>query len=54
MTLTVNGYETVSENGEKVYHLFRKREESQIWSKFKKDKCSNQIEGMKVMKMALF
>ena len=38
----------------KVYHLLQKSEKSQIWSKFKNKKSSNQIEGMTVIKMTVF
>ena len=51
MNPNVDGYQANSKNDEKsLPPAPKKREESQIWSKFKNDKLSNQVEGMKVMK----
>ena len=51
MNPTVDGYQANSKNDEKsLPHAPKKREESQIWSKFKNDELSNQAERMKVMK----
>lgn len=50
-----DGYQANSKNDEKsLPPAPKKREESQIWSKFKNEKFLNQIKGMKVMKTIAF